>query len=54
MTWIQAAALVLLSALFAEGSNYYRMSSLAHLGSDFAMGSPFAAKGPLGKKVAVD
>jgi len=53
-TVVQAVTLVLLSTLFKEGSHYYRLSSLAHLGSGFAMGSAFASKGGLGKKVAVD
>jgi len=53
-TLVQAAALILLSALFSEGSHYYRMSSLAHLGTGSAMGSAFAAKSGLGGKVAVD
>ena len=53
---VQAAALALLSMLFAEGSHYYKMSSLAHVGSvfnhgGFSAGFP-AARG--GAKIAVD
>jgi hypothetical protein len=53
---VQAAALVLLSTLFAEGSHFYRMSSLSHLGSGFAMGTLHApARGAgIGSKIAID
>ena len=54
---VQAATLALLSALFTEGSTYYKMSSLRFVGSagggGFAMGGTFAPRG-LGAKVAVD
>jgi len=55
--FVQAGTLVLLSALFREGSYYYKMSSLRFVGSGgaggFSMGSSFAPRG-LGAKVAVD
>ena len=56
-TFVQAASLALLSALFAEGSHYYKMSSLRFVGASsgggFSMGSTFAPKG-LRAKIAVD
>jgi hypothetical protein len=51
---------VLLSALFREGSQYYKMSSLRFVGSGgsgggggFSMGSAMRPRG-LGAKIAVD
>jgi len=58
--FVQATTLAMLSALFREGSHYYKMSSLRFVGSGaggggggFSMGSAFAPRGLLGK-VAVD
>jgi hypothetical protein len=48
---LQAISLALLSTLFLEGSEYYRISSLSHVGSVFNHGaSPFHK----GAKLAVD
>ena len=47
----QTAALFLVSALFSEGSEYYKMSSLAHVGSAFNHGAT-RARG--GVKLAID
>ena len=49
---VQALTLICLSALFREGSQYYKMSSLAHVGSNFAMGSVWQQRGRT--KLAVD
>ena len=46
----QAVALFLVSALFSEGSDYYKMSSLAHVGSVFNHGATTRR----GVKLAVD
>jgi len=46
---VQAIALALLSLLFAEGSQYYKMSSLAHMGQQLP-----AFGGRAGPKLAVD
>ena len=48
---MQAVALGLLSTLFLEGSEYYRISSLNHLGSVFNHGASHFHKGA---KLAVD
>ena len=54
---MQASALALLATLFSEGSEYYRMSSLAHMGQtlpafNLASGPGKPARGK--PKVAVD
>ena len=47
---LQTAALALLSLLFIEKSEYYKISSLAHLGSAFDQGFGATRK----TKIAVD
>lgn len=49
--FVQAIALALLSALFTEGSHFYKMSSLAHMGNELPA---FSGPGRRGLKVCVD
>ena len=48
----QTAALSLLSTLFTEGSAFYRMSSLAHMGQEMPVFR--SSRGVSGPKIAVD
>ena len=49
--FVQAIALALLSTLFLEGSHFYKMSSLAHMGQEMPMYKTAGGRGP---KVAMD
>ena len=50
--FVQAIALALLSTLFTEGSAFYRMSSLAHMGQEMPVFR--SSRGVSGPKIAVD
>lgn len=53
--FVQFVALSLLSTLFLESSEYYRVSSLAHMGQALPQSlGAFSGRSHIGGKVAVD